>query len=170
MMVFPFDCLYFGYAAAKWPSSSSAWNIHIKHSTDFPFVFASPNANNSIRASIIHHFLCLVVLHVESSGFYTALFFIHTHTHTGHKCLTYVKNVNLHIRHLPFLLRFFILQWSYTIVQCTEYKCEHCVWYGRFMFRFRLFSMRLPFGLNVRRSWFDMNFMQIIANKFFGFD
>lgn len=81
MMVFPFDCLYFGYAAAKWPSSSSAWNIHIKHSTDFPFVFASPNANNSIRASIIHHFLCLVVLHVESSGFYTALFFIHTHTH-----------------------------------------------------------------------------------------
>lgn len=116
MMVLRSVVFCFGQAAQKWPSSS-AWNIFIKHSTDFPFVFASPNANNSIRASIIHHFLCLLkmILHVD----FPLDFALHS-LHTGHQCLIYVKKCKFST-YSPFAIRPFSSLYSSSMNEVAQF-------------------------------------------------
>lgn len=194
--------LFFWPCRSEWPSSSSsssAYNIHIKHTTDFPFVFAIPNANNSIRASIIHHLFCDCVS-VEN-GFAcwniqwvcTAFF---THWSQMFDLRKKCKFFSYSFHHIcsvvwpGFLFRSWVfvqaIRWSCTI-QWTEYQCER-VLYG--LVNVLVFNLQWLLNGSNRLSTMDdcamirtykrhvkkgteiryMDFMQIIANKFYSFD
>lgn len=138
---------------------------HIKNYTDFPFVFVLlPIIQYVLQLFILFFFSSTsarskTVLHVKSS---IRMHLVNTYT-VRSQMFDLRKNVNF----IPFALPSFdeIAQYSLNI---KIFKQNEVRWATFFCWVFPRFAWITNERVN-SEHWFDMNFMQIIANKFFGF-